>query len=127
MANNMAGIAKFLGPNAKKLAGAALVGWIGRPENQTKALNMVQGLASSNPTQKLLSQIDLAIVAFEEIATNTAKDSDRFQLAETTLDELRTLRTRLQLPFPSAKARRENRKNVKVRFNELLAAANESL
>lgn len=127
MANNMAGLAKILGPNAKKVAGAALAAWATRPENQSKALAMVRGVASSSPTQKLQSQIDLAIVTFEEIAKDSPSGSEHDQLAADTLASLRKLRTRLQLPFPSAKARWDNRKKVKAQFTELLAKANESL
>lgn len=127
MANNVSGVLRLLGPKVAKIAGPAVIAWLARPENREQAAEVVRGLQAKSATQRLLARIDLAVVTFHEVIQTTEPGSERYELATTAIRELHSLRIRLQLPFSSLKARRDNRRDVASQLDALLVRTNQAL
>ncbi|WP_229053455.1 hypothetical protein [Aeromicrobium sp. Leaf350] len=127
MTNAVSGVLRLLGPKVATIVGPAVVAWLARPENREQAAEVIRGLQARSATQRLLARIDLAVVSFHEVAQTTEAGSDRFELASSAIKELHSLRLRLQLPFSSLKARRDNRRLVASQLDDLLLRTNRAL
>ncbi|GAA1734194.1 hypothetical protein [Aeromicrobium alkaliterrae] len=127
MAGAVSGVLRHLGPKVAKIAGPAVIAWLARPENREQAAEVIRGLQAKSATQRLLARIDLAVVTFHEVIRSTEPESERYELATSSIRELHALRIRLQLPFSSLKARRENRRDVASQLDALLVRTNQAL
>ncbi len=127
MANAVSGVLRLIGPKVAKIVGPAVITWLARPENREQAAELLRGLQAKSATQRLLARIDLAVVTFHEVTRTTEPESDRYELATTAIRELHALRLRLQLPYSSIKARRDNRRLVASQLDELLVRTNRAL
>lgn len=127
MTNAVSAVLRLLGPKVAAIAGPAVIAWLARPENREQAAEVVRGLQAKSATQRLMARIDLAVVTFHEVIATTEPDSERYDLATSAIRELHSLRIRLQLPFSSLKARRDNRRDVASQLDALLVRTNQAL
>ncbi len=127
MANAVSAVLRLLGPKVAAIAGPAVIAWLARPENREQAAEVVRGLQAKSATQRLMARIDLAVVTFHEVIRTSEPDSEHYELATSAIRELHALRIRLQLPFSSLKARRDNRRDVASQLDALLVRTNQAL
>ena len=127
MANAVSAVLRLLGPKVAAIAGPAVIAWLARPENREQAAEVVRGLQAKSATQRLMARIDLAVVTFHEVIRTSEPDSEHYERATSAIRELHALRIRLQLPFSSLKARRDNRRDVASQLDALLVRTNQAL
>ncbi|MCK5890499.1 hypothetical protein [Aeromicrobium sp.] len=127
MPNAVSAVLRLLGPKVAAIAGPAVIAWLARPENREQAAEVVRGLQAKSATQRLMARIDLAVVTFHEVIRTSEPDSEHYELATSAIRELHALRIRLQLPFSSLKARRDNRRDVASQLDALLVRTNQAL
>ena len=118
---------RTMSPKLAALVGPQLAAWMANPENRDRAAEQFRRLTSRSAEARLLARLDLASITLQELQEDERAGDGRRAAAGRALDEIPILRSRLRLPHPTRKARRESRRRVTTAFDQLMKNLDEEL